>query len=108
MQPYEKLEPTQAMMGAHKKPITEFNGCYTRITKVHQNGMSDDQKMGQATQLYASEHSDKHFTMYGEYYAMRTSGLHMRRNLARKGRRVQVLTQEKEKEKSTSTIRQPQ
>ncbi|KAF8716828.1 hypothetical protein HU200_025925 [Digitaria exilis] len=46
-----------------KKPVTEFNGCYERITKVHQSGMSDDQKMDQAMQLYASEHSEKPFTM---------------------------------------------
>ncbi|PUZ38159.1 hypothetical protein GQ55_9G174900 [Panicum hallii var. hallii] len=46
-----------------KKPVTEFNGCYARITKVHQSGMSDDQKMDQAMQLYAYEHSDKPFTL---------------------------------------------
>ncbi|PUZ46172.1 hypothetical protein GQ55_7G029000 [Panicum hallii var. hallii] len=46
-----------------KKPVTEFNDCYVRITKVHQSGMSDDQKMDQAMQLYASEHSDKPFTL---------------------------------------------
>ncbi|RLN11210.1 hypothetical protein C2845_PM09G03190 [Panicum miliaceum] len=47
-----------------KKPVTEFNGCYARITKVHQSGMSDNQKMDQAMQLYASEHSDKPFTLF--------------------------------------------
>ncbi|KAF8657795.1 hypothetical protein HU200_059955 [Digitaria exilis] len=46
-----------------KKPVTEFNGCYARITKVHQSGMSDDQKMDQAMQLYASEHNEKPFTL---------------------------------------------
>ncbi|XP_025797250.1 glutathione S-transferase T2-like isoform X4 [Panicum hallii] len=46
-----------------KKPVTEFNGCYARITKVHQSGMSDDQKMDQAMQLYAYEHSDRPFTL---------------------------------------------
>ncbi|KAF2910283.1 hypothetical protein DAI22_11g089900 [Oryza sativa Japonica Group] len=46
-----------------KKPVSEFNGCYARITKIHQSGMSEDQKMDQAFQLYASEHNDKPFTM---------------------------------------------
>ncbi|KAL6647332.1 hypothetical protein ACP70R_014769 [Stipagrostis hirtigluma subsp. patula] len=46
-----------------KKPVNEFNGCYTTITKVHESGMSDDQQMDKALELYASEHSDKPFTM---------------------------------------------
>ncbi len=46
-----------------KKPVSEFNGFYARITKIHQSGMSEDQKMDQAFQLYASEHNDKRFTM---------------------------------------------
>nr|CAB3491170.1 unnamed protein product [Digitaria exilis] len=38
---------------------------YNSTTKcnLHQSGMSDDQKMDQAMQLYASEHSEKPFTM---------------------------------------------
>ena len=54
-----------------KKPVTEFNGCYARISKVHQSGMSDDQKMDQALQLYASEHSDKPFTMMHVWRVLR-------------------------------------
>jgi hypothetical protein len=54
-----------------KKPVTEFNGCYARISKVHQSVMSDDQKMDQALQLYASEHSDKPFTMVHVWRVLR-------------------------------------
>jgi len=55
-----------------KKPVIEFNGCYARISKVHQSGMSDDQKMDQALQLYASEqHSDKPFTMMHVWRVLR-------------------------------------
>ncbi|CAN6381067.1 unnamed protein product [Urochloa humidicola] len=74
-----------------KKPVTEFNGCYARITKVHQSGMSDNQKMDQAMQLYASEHSDKPFTM-----------LHVWRIL-RHEKKWAAHVKKYSKEKSTST-----
>ncbi|CAL5002806.1 unnamed protein product [Urochloa decumbens] len=74
-----------------KKPVTEFNGCYARISKVHQSGMSDDQKMDQAMQLYASEHSDKPFTM-----------LHAWRIL-RHEKKWAAFVKKLSKEKSTST-----
>ena len=76
-----------------KKPVSEFNGCYARITKVHQSVTSDDQKMDQATQLYAYEHSDKPFTM-----------LHVWRILRHEYKwAADVKKLSKEKEKSTST-----
>lgn len=76
-----------------KKLVTEFNGWYARITKVHQSGISDDQKMDQAMQLYASEHSDKPFTM-----------LHVWRILRHENKwAAYVKKLGKEKEKSTST-----
>ena len=76
-----------------KKPVSEFNGCYARITKVHQSVSSDDQKMDQAMQLYASEHSDKPFTM-----------LHVWRILRHENKWAANMKKlSKEKEKSTST-----
>ena len=55
--------------------------------------MSDDQKMDQAMQLYASEHSDKPFTM-----------LHVWRILCHENKWAANMKKlSKEKEKSTST-----
>ena len=54
--------------------------------------MSDDQKMDQAMQLYASEHSDKPFTM-----------LHVWRILRHEKWAANMKKLSKEKEKSTST-----
>ncbi|RLN22048.1 transposon protein, putative, ping/pong/SNOOPY sub-class [Panicum miliaceum] len=76
-----------------KKPVTGFNGCYARITKVHQSGMSDDQKMDQAMRLYASKHSDKPFTL-----------LHVWRILRHEKKWSAYMKKlSKEKEKSTPT-----
>lgn len=75
------------------KPVTDFNGCYTRITKVHQSGMSVDQKMDQAMQLYASEHNEKPFIMLHVWRILRYERKWATwRKLVRKRRTVLVLT----------------
>ena len=46
-----------------KKPVGEFHGCWVRTNSVYRSGYSDDQLMGMAEKMYASEHKDKEFTL---------------------------------------------
>ncbi|KAF8737579.1 hypothetical protein HU200_014128 [Digitaria exilis] len=46
-----------------KKPVSDFHGCWVRATRVFQSGMSDDQRIEQAHELYASEHGEKPFLL---------------------------------------------
>jgi hypothetical protein len=46
-----------------KKPVMEFHGCWTSITKVYRSGYSDDQMMDMAETMYAKDHNDKDFTL---------------------------------------------
>lgn len=54
-----------------KKPVTEFQGCWNRISQVYHSGFSDDQLMDQALELFASEHDEKPFTLRHAWKVLR-------------------------------------
>jgi hypothetical protein len=41
----------------------DFHGCWTNTTKVYKSGVSDDQVMEIADNMYASHHNDKEFML---------------------------------------------
>ena len=46
-----------------KTVIADFNGCYTKVTRVNKSGASDDQLMDEALALY-TEWYKKPFTLF--------------------------------------------
>ncbi|OQU91548.1 glutathione S-transferase T3 [Sorghum bicolor] len=46
-----------------KKPVMDFHGCWVKTNKVYRSGVSDDQLMEIAENMYAKDHSDKDFML---------------------------------------------
>lgn len=46
-----------------KKPLSDFHGCWVKTTRVWQSGVSDDQLMDKAIEMYAGQNNDKPFTL---------------------------------------------